>query len=134
MRREDMERMRALKQEIETLEDEFMHLPEETIADAYGDYKTGRKRVKQIYTTRKKGGAALAKKIREKVEQLTENLQAMEDFLDGVEDPEIRDMFRLYYAAGWTLREIGERKNYDTSTVGKKMNRWWVEHSNNSKK
>lgn len=133
MRREDLEQLRALKQEIETLTQEYIHLPEERVTDTYGDYSTGRRKVKQMYTDRKKGGAALEEKIRAKADRLTEKVREMETWLDGIEDSEVRDMLRLYYVAGMTLREIGERKGYDRTSVRKKMNRWWSKHSHNSR-
>ena len=125
MKREDMEQIRALNQELETIREKYIRTPAEEVGDTYGDYRTGKKIVKVMhgYSTVKRD--RLRDKMRRKEEQIRIALMEMEDFLDTISNAEIRDIFRLYYAVGMSLEEIGDRKGYDRSTIGKKIDRFW---------
>jgi hypothetical protein len=113
-------------QELNTLQKEYNRTPAEEVGDTYGDYRTGRKIIKVMYgkTTSKKG-RMLQRRMRQKEEEIREALARMEEWLDEVEGSEIRDILRLYYAVGMTLDEIADRKGYDRSSIGKKIDRFW---------
>lgn len=125
MRRQDLEQMRSMYQELSTLRKEYNRTPAEEVGDTYGDYRTGRKIVKVMYGKSTKKKDKLRSKIRRKEEEICEELQKMETWLDEIEDSEIRDILRLYYAVGLTLDEIAERKGYERSSIGKKIDRFW---------
>lgn len=125
MKRQDLEQMRAMYQELNTLQKEYNRTPAEEVGDTYGDYRTGRKIVKVMYGKSTKKKDRLRSKMRRKEEEICEALTQMEAWLDEIEDSEIRDILRLYYAVGLTLDEIAERKGYERSSIGKKMDRFW---------
>lgn len=126
MKRQDLEQMRAMYQELSTLEKEYKRTPAEKVGDTYGDYRTGRKIVKVMYgVTTSKKGKMLERQMSRKEEELREALTKMEAWLDEVDGSEIRDILRLYYAVGLTLDEIADRKGYDRSSIGKKIDRFW---------
>lgn len=128
VRRKDMEQLRALNQELVTLNEKYRNMPRsEEAADTYGDYRTGYKKIKVMrgYSTKKSD--RLMKMINRKIEQIHRSLAEMEEWLDQVEDSEMRDILRLYYGDGLSLEEIGRRKGYDRSTIGKKLSKFWGE-------
>lgn len=56
-----------------------------------------------------------------KLDELQEQLKAMEDWLDTVEDSEMRVILRLKYRNGLSQKEIGMQFKYDKSTISKKL-------------
>jgi predicted DNA-binding protein YlxM (UPF0122 family) len=48
----------------------------------------------------------------------------LENYLEGIEDSEMRDILRLYFALGLTLEEIGRRKGYSRQAIGKKIDKF----------
>ena len=125
MKRQDLEQMRSMYQELSTLQKEYNRTPAEDVGDTYGDYRTGRKIVKVMYGKSTKRKDKLRRKMDRKEEEICEALTKMEAWLDNVDGSEIRDILRLYYAVGLTLDEIADRKGYDRSSIGKKIDRFW---------
>lgn len=126
MKREDLEQLRALKQELDTLCKTYLHLPPfKEVGDTYGDYKTGRKVVKVIHGTSIARSSKLKEKINIKKRELEKEILDLEDFLEAVPDAEIRDIFRLYYAEGLSQQEIGKAKGYSRQAIGYKIESFW---------
>lgn len=126
MNRKDLEQLRALKQELVTLEEKYMLMAKgESLGDTYGDYKMGFKKVKVMYGKSSAKADALSLKIKEKTEKLKEMIASMEDYLDGIEDAEMRDILRLYYVCGLSQEEVATRKGYTRTAITKKLLRYW---------
>ncbi|MDY2660787.1 MAG: hypothetical protein SOV82_13555 [[Ruminococcus] gnavus] len=65
------------------------------------------------------------KQIRKKEAELLQvvaEIQEVEEFLDGIEDVEIKEIFELLYVDGKKQREVAKQFNIDRSYVSKKIN------------
>ena len=49
----------------------------------------------------------------------------MENFLDSVDDAEMRELLRLRYQDGLSQEEVGERMGYSRQAIQKKEERFW---------
>lgn len=126
MERRDFEQLRMLRQELDTIEERLAKIPKrESVGDTYGDYRTGHKKVKVVQGTSSKRHDDLAKRYQAKAEQLKEKIHTAEDELEQIEDPVIRDIFRLYYEDGLTEEEVADRKGYSRSAISTKINDFW---------
>lgn len=63
----------------------------------------------------------IRKKEAERLQVLAE-IQEVEEFLDGIEDAEIKEIFELLYVDGKKQREVAKQFNIDRSYVSKKIN------------
>ena len=54
--------------------------------------------------------------------QVVAEIQEVEEFLDGIEDVEIKEIFELLYVEGKKQREVAKQFNIDRSYVSKKIN------------
>lgn len=123
--RYDLEKIRALKKEIESLE---ATEPTPTLVPIfYKDYKTGKGIPKSDvgFDDGSEQVNELRKKINAKRRQLIEAVTRLEDFLDGIEDPEERSILRWYYVEGLTQEEIARRMNYSRSLIQFRISRFW---------
>ena len=128
MKREDLEKLRLLKQELDTLITEYVSMPKtEEVGDTYGDYRSGHKVIRVVRGTSTLKSDKLRAKIMKKQIELEERVAELEDYLDSVESPALRDVLRLYYARGLTQEEIGRRKNYSRQAITKWINDFWNE-------
>lgn len=124
--RKRMEMIRALKQELETLEKKYIKMPRmEEVADTVGDYSLGVKRTLVIRGHSDKRSKDLEEKIIVKQSKLENEVLLLENYLDGVEDSEMRDILRLYFVLGLTQDEIGVRKGYSRQAIGKKIDKFF---------
>lgn len=129
MKREDLEQLRALKQELDTLRERYLRLPlSEEVGDTYGDYRTGRKVVKVMHGISTARNSELKEKINIKTKAVEKAIFELEDFLDAVPDAEIRDIFRLYYAEGLSQQEVGKAKGYSRQAIGYKIDSFWADN------
>lgn len=122
MTKKRLENLRALKQELDTLQKRYITMPScEEVGDTAGDYRTGKKRIIQLQGVSDKRYEELASRITKKSARLVSEIAALEQFLDGVEDGNMRDILRLYYAEGNTLEEVGRIKGYTPSGISIKI-------------
>lgn len=126
MKRRDFEQLRMLKQELDTIEKRLRKVPRnERVGDTYGDYRTGHKKIKVIQGTSSKRHDDLAKRYAATAEKLAAKIHDTEDDLEQIDDPVIRDIFRLYYQEGLTEEQIADRKGYSRSAISTKINDFW---------
>lgn len=124
--RKDFERLRMLRQELKTIEDRLSKIPKsEYVGDTYGDYRSGQKITKVLQGESSKRHDDLAKRYEAKAEQLKEKIHDTEDALEQIEDPVIRDIFRLYYQEGLTEKEVAKRKGYSRARISQIINNFW---------
>ena len=122
MNRKKLESLRSLKQELDTLCNKYMKTPTyQEEADTYGDYSLGMKRTKIVRGQSDYRSKKIADRITNKSKKLEKEILQLEEFLDKVEDSEMRDILRLYYAEGLSQEEIGKRKGYSRSAVATKI-------------
>lgn len=126
MRRQNLEECRALVQELNTLEEEYLEAkPGEDVGDTYGDYRSGFKVTKVMYGKSNERAKKLENKIHTKANKLREKIYEIEVWLDGICDPFMRDVIRLYYVCGETQGEIGKRKNYSQQRINQRIEEFW---------
>lgn len=70
---------------------------------------------------------------RERQEKIGQQMLQIEEFINGISDPEIRQIFEMRFIEGRKLREIASAVNRDLSGIGKKVNNF-LQLSKNSKK
>jgi DNA-directed RNA polymerase specialized sigma24 family protein len=127
MTREKLEQLRNMKQELDTLRRMYACMPAEEVGDTYGDYTYGKKQIKVIHGYSTEKNKRLAYKIKRKTIALESEVEEMEDYLNSVESPEMRDILRLYYADGLSQEEIGSIKGYSRSAITRKLQNYWSE-------
>lgn len=137
MSRKRLQQIRALRQEIDTLKNKYMVMPvTEEVADTVGDYRMGMKRTVVIRGQSDYRSRQLEEKIMIKSKRLENEVMLLENFLDGIEDSEMRDIIRLYFVEGLTQEEIGRRKGYSRQAIQKKIDKFFEKNKSgtNSKK
>ncbi len=75
----------------------------------------------------------MQKIYRERQERVGQQMLEIEEFIDGIEDAETRQIFEMRFMEGRKLREIANMVNRDLSGIGKKINSF-LKVSKNSKK
>lgn len=126
--RKRLEALRSLKQELDTLCNKYMKMPRtQEEADTYGDYNFGVKRTKVVRGQSDYRSKKVEEKITAKSKRLEKEVLILEDYLDTVEDSEMRDILRLHYAEGLSQEEIGKRKGYSRSAIATKIKTFFEE-------
>lgn len=118
MTKRELEQLRSLKKEAEHLQEELKHLP--TTKDCVSGSMTVFPYIKKsivIEGIDADAGGELKKKLTKKRRQLQRRIEEMEDWLDSVDDSELRDILRLKYRMGQSDYQIGEELGYDRSTI-----------------
>ena len=135
--RKRLQTIRALRQELDTLEKKYIKIPKiEEVADTVGDYSFGLKRTMVIRGQSDFRSKELEEKILVKQAKLENEALLLENYLEGIEDSEMRDILRLYFILGLTHEEIGERKGYSRQAITKKIDKFFEKEksSTSSKK
>lgn len=123
MNKKQLESLKPIKVEIKSLTREIENWPEGIVSDYYFDYPNGQKRVRPLV------GYAdcshLRRGLKAKLDELQRAVADMEEYLDTVEDEEVRAILRLKYRNGLTQEQIGNELGYDKSTISKKLKEFW---------
>ena len=132
MTKADMEQLKKLPYEIKAIEETLKNPEMEYVNIFYKDYRTGKgipKRRTEIGVDEQEI-KKLGKRLRRKAETLGRLIVKAEELIDAVEDSETRTILRLYYINGQTLEAIAKELNFDRSTIGKKLDRFWSINDN----
>ena len=62
----------------------------------------------------------IARKERE-IEELERKMREVEDFIDGIEDVQIKTIFEYSFLDGLTQKEVGEKVGLDRSRISRKI-------------
>ena len=126
--KEDMENLRGMLGEMDSLSVELMAPTPKMQVIFYKDYRTGKGIPKTDIGS--DGGdeeeARLLEEIRKLRKERAKRILRMERFLERVSDPEMRTILRLYYRDGLSQKEIGERLGYDRSVISRKISTFWM--------
>ena len=126
--RKDFERLRALKQELQTIEKRIRRTPNtELLGDTYGDYRTGYKHIRMIQGKSNDRKRRLEERYKTKVGELVTRIEQTEEAMEQIEDPVIRDIFRLYYQEGLTEEAVADLKGYSRPRISQLINEFWKE-------
>ena len=120
---ENVAKIRKLKKEIMGLRYSIDNAKPELQADFYKDYRTGKGIPKSVvgFVFDEREIYAREQKIKLRLKQLESVIKNAEEEIDGVEDPELRSILRLYYIEGETQENIGKILHIERSSVSKKL-------------
>lgn len=128
MTKNELRQLRKLiaeKTDLEQRIEQRKFKPSEEVVDTVKDYRTGFGKTVVI----RGYGDSEWQKLRDewfvKLHAVSDRIQAMEAFLDDVEDAEMREILRLRYQDGMTHEEIGDVIGYSRQAVQKKEERFW---------
>lgn len=128
MNKNELKQLRKLIAEKNDLEKRIQNQtfrPKEEVADTVKDYRTGFGKTVVI----RGYGSAEWQKVRDKwyskLLSISNRIQDMENFLDSVEDAELRQILRLRYQDGLSQEEVGEIMGYSRQAIQKKEERFW---------
>lgn len=129
MKRNDLEKLRSLKFEIAQLEEELKkpQEPSEVII-AYKDYRNSAKGIPKVDRGLDDGTEAKKKLVDSLQKKLNERIRlanAMESWIDEIEDPEMRVILRAYYGRGIKQEDIAKSFGYTVWGIKKKIQRFW---------
>lgn len=129
MTRRELERLTALKAEIEAVERDLAKIEPQEVADIYKDYTRDPGGVAKIMRGSDEGGEA-ARRLRWRrrhfLRLLREKEEQAEGFIQGIDDPETRTILRMAYLQDATQEQIGDALGYERSTIGKKLAAFWA--------
>ena len=128
MTKNRLKKLRALLLELEHLESEYTDaicFPKEEVVDSAKDYTTGHPHTISISGYGDSSYADVRQKIYDKQRQIQIEIAFLENWLDSVEDPEMRDILRLQYVNGLTQEEIAAELGYARETVSRKLRAFW---------
>lgn len=123
MTRERLKKLRALLKEAEHLEEEIKTLPFTSggyVGDSANNYKTGFPKPFMIqgYSTQKYD--RLKETLQRKLREIQKEIAVLEDWLEYVEDAELRDILRLQYVNGLTQEQVAAELGYSVRTIQRK--------------
>ena len=126
--RKDFERLRALKQELDTIEKRIRRTPNtEMLGDTYGDYRTGYKHIRMIQGKSNDRKRRLEERYETKAGELVARIEQTEEAMEQIDDPVIRDIFRLYYQEGLSEEAVADLKGYSRPRISQLINEFWKE-------
>ena len=128
MKKSRLKKLRALIREAEHLQSEYndaLCFPKEQVVDSYKDYSTGFPHTKLISGYGDSAYVDVRQKLYDKQLQIQGEIAFLEDWLDSVGDPEMRDILRLQYVNGLTQEEIAKELGYARETVSRKLRAFW---------
>ncbi len=129
MDKKRLEQLRDLQMELRYREDEigFLKNNAEYVGDTAKDYKTGLGRVIVIRGYSDKKYRQKQKIYESRKEKLAKEIDEVEQWIETVEDPEMRVIFSMRYKDGQSMTEIGERLHMHKSTVKRKIDKFFEE-------
>ena len=128
MDKERLKKLRSLIKEAEHLEieiEETRWFPKEPVADYAKDYRTG---YPHVFTQDGYGDAnfpKLRQRLYEKLGRIQAERMMLENWLDNVPDPELRDILRLQYINGLTQEEVAQELGYSVITIKRRLRAFW---------
>ena len=128
MKREELEAYKSKKEEIQELRYKLEHVADNDAGvgvSVINDYRSGFPHPQAVvgcdYEVLKKRRENYSKRIA----KLTADCEAVENFIESVEDTIIRRILRMYYIEGLPQREIGRRLHMERSNVSVKINKFF---------
>ena len=128
MNRKDLEKMRGLIFEINSLETKADKPGRTWVVDYYKDYRKNPKgMVKPLegYDDGQEESKKLEKRIYKLKKKRIEQINQMEDFINAVEDPIMRTILRMYYRDGMKYKQIGRELGYSIDGIKSRLDRFW---------
>lgn len=128
MTKSRLKKLRALIREAEHLQSQYTEMvcfPKEQVVDSAKDYSTGHPHTISISGYGDPSYMDVRQKLYEKQRQIQAEVAFLEDWLDSIDDPEMRDILRLQYINGLTQEQIAAELGYARETVSRKLKAFW---------
>lgn len=128
MTKDRLKKLRALVKEAEHLQSQYIDaicFPKEQVVDSAKDYRTGYPHTISISGYGDSSYIDVRQRLYEKQRQIQAEIAFLEDWLDRVEDPELRDILRLQYINGLTQEQIAVELGYTRETISRKLKAFW---------
>ena len=128
MTKNRLKKLRALIREAEHLQSEYADMicfPKEQVVDSAKDYSTGHPHTISISGYGDPSYMDVRQKLYEKQRQIQVEIAFLENWLDSIDDPEMRDILRLQYVNGLTQEQIAAELGYARETVSRKLKAFW---------
>lgn len=135
MDKERLKKLRSLIKEAEHLKveiEELQWFPKEQVVDSVKDYKTGYPHTIAIAGYGSDEWVKLRQRLFEKLGRIQAERMMLENWLDSVQDPELRDILRLQYINGLTQEEIADELGYSLITVKRRLRSFWETQNDTS--
>lgn len=69
----------------------------------------------------------------QELEEIKEEMQRIEEFIDGIEDVHIKTIFEYRYLEGLSQKEVGEKVGLDRSRISRKIDNYIKTHTKHTK-
>ena len=127
MTKKDLEKMRFLIKETKELGSkmEASASPREMVADTVKDYKYGYPVHITIRGYGQNDWPRLRQKYYDKLRQIQGSVIKMEDWLDTIDDPEMRVILRMRYVDCKSQEQIAEFLECNRITIRRKLESFW---------
>jgi DNA-directed RNA polymerase specialized sigma subunit len=126
LNKEQLEQLQYLKLEVKHLQEELKSGPPTTdsVKGSMDEFPYIEHTIK-IYGADESRARKLRAKLEKKLKKLQDLIAEMEEWLDTVDESEMRTILRLTYRNGLTQSEIGAEIGYDRSVVSRKLKVFW---------
>ena len=128
MTKNRLKKLRALIQEAEHLQSEYTDIlcfPKEQVVDSAKDYNTGHPHTISISGYGDPSYMDVRQRLYEKQRQIQAEIAFLENWLDSIDDPEMRDILRLQYVNGLTQEQIAAELGYSERTIRRRLREFW---------
>lgn len=126
MTRKDLEDLRPLKAEIESIKEEIRNLKVTTdsVTGSLSEHPWTEQHIK-IQGVDQSQYVRLVAKLHIKIDERQGKIAQIEEWLESIDDAEMRTILRMYYCDGKTQEEIGRKMGYSRSTIEMKIIRFF---------
>lgn len=130
MTKNHLKKLRNLIKEAEHLQSELndtLLFPSRSdyVADTAQDYRTGKPHTFKVEGYGQDDYVKLRQKLYGKLCRIQQERRELEDWLDSVEDSEMRDILRLQYINGLTQEQIADELGYSVITIKRRLKKFW---------
>lgn len=130
MTRHEMSQCRILKAELKSIEKAMQNPKPTEVTVFYKDYRTGKGIPKSLegLDAGEEHLRELKAYYRNKRRSLLRRIKQAEEFIDSIEDSEMRTILRMYYITGCSQQEIGDELGYTAARINQKLSKFWDTH------
>lgn len=124
MEKEQLERYRSQKEEIQELQYKLEHLGEGDSLignDTIFDYSTGYPRAQAVVGYDYEKHSRLRNRYTDRIQKMQADCDETEQWIEAIPDSLTRRIFRMCYIDGMTQAQIGKRVHLDRSRVSRKI-------------
>lgn len=134
MTKKQLEKLKKLMKEAEHLKDKLEKPASlrEMVIDSVKDYRTGHPHNITIAGCGQNNYPDLQQKYYDKLQKILQEIATMEDWLDAISDPELRDILRLQYVNGLTQEQIADELGYSPITIKRRLKNFWSNCKNDT--